>query len=93
MDAKDHKIVNTAEEICRDLEKMPQFRGEVVLDDRFERPPVKLKDASLIGYPYIVVLGEKFVNEGLIELQIRNREGTTKNYKTLQGLLDWFRQK
>ncbi|MGD9015238.1 MAG: proline--tRNA ligase [Candidatus Omnitrophota bacterium] len=44
----------------------------VLLDDRDERAGVKFKDADLIGIPLQVILGEKFLKQGMIELKIRS---------------------
>jgi len=47
----------------------------VLVDDRDERPGVKFNDADLIGCPYQVVIGEKNLSQGLMELKER-RTGT-----------------
>lgn len=47
---------------------------EVLLDDRNERAGVKFKDADLIGLPLRVVIGEKKVAEGKVELTQRGKE-------------------
>ncbi len=44
---------------------------EVVLDDRDERAGVKFKDADLIGYPVKVVVGKKFSESKVYEIQER----------------------
>lgn len=44
---------------------------EAVLDDRDERAGVKFKDADLIGYPVKVVVGRKFAESKVIEVQER----------------------
>jgi prolyl-tRNA synthetase len=44
---------------------------EVLLDDRDESAGVKFNDAELIGIPYIVVIGEKGIKKGIIELKNR----------------------
>jgi prolyl-tRNA synthetase len=44
---------------------------EVVLDDRDERPGVKFKDADLIGWPVQVVVGNKGLADGVIEVKLR----------------------
>jgi prolyl-tRNA synthetase len=44
---------------------------EVLLDDRDARPGVKLKDADLIGIPLRVVVGERGLKEGQVELKRR----------------------
>jgi prolyl-tRNA synthetase len=65
---KDNRQVDIAESIYNLL----QSTGiEVVLDDRPERAGVKFKDADLIGYPWRIVVGNKAVEKGKVEL--RNR--------------------
>lgn len=57
-----------AEELYRELLRAGI---DVIYDDRLERPGVKFKDADLIGYPARVVIGEKMVSEGLVEIKWR----------------------
>ena len=49
---------------------------EVLLDDRDERPGVKLKDADLIGVPWRVTIGKK-LGEGIVEVVDRRRKNKT----------------
>ncbi|KAI0553383.1 class II aaRS and biotin synthetase [Xylaria curta] len=44
---------------------------DLVLDDRDDSFPWKLKDADLVGYPVIVVLGRKWTSDRLCEVQCR----------------------
>jgi prolyl-tRNA synthetase len=44
---------------------------EVLMDDRDERAGVKFKDADLIGIPYRIIIGEKNLKGGLVELKER----------------------
>ncbi len=44
---------------------------EVLYDDRKERPGVKFKDADLIGIPVRVVVGQRGLAEGNVELSLR----------------------
>ncbi|KAI1868707.1 uncharacterized protein JN550_006282 [Neoarthrinium moseri] len=44
---------------------------DVVLDDRTESFPWKMKDADTVGYPIIVLLGRNWASEGLCEVQCR----------------------
>ncbi|UVI32692.1 proline--tRNA ligase [Paenibacillus spongiae] len=55
---------------------------EALLDDRDERPGVKLKDADLIGLPLRVVVGKSIV-EGLVELKART--GTVERVQAEQA--------
>ena len=45
-----------------------------LIDDRDHRPGVKFKDADLIGIPLRVVVGERGLKEGTIEVKWRNAE-------------------
>ncbi|GAB6273818.1 MAG: proline--tRNA ligase [Peptococcaceae bacterium] len=65
---KDSRQVDIAESIYNLLKSTGI---EVVLDDRPERAGVKFKDADLIGYPWRIVVGNKAVENGKVEL--RNR--------------------
>src|SRR5262245_1768708 len=44
---------------------------EVLWDDRDERAGVKFNDADLIGAPYQLVIGDKGLADGMVELKIR----------------------
>jgi prolyl-tRNA synthetase len=46
--------------------------ADVIVDDRDQRPGVKFKDCDLIGFPLRVVIGEKGVAAGTIELKWRD---------------------
>lgn len=46
--------------------------ADVILDDRDQRPGVKFKDADLVGFPLRVVIGEKGVASGQVELKWRD---------------------
>ena len=48
--------------------------ADVLLDDRPARPGVKFKDADLIGIPVRVVIGERGLNEGNVEIKKRTDE-------------------
>jgi prolyl-tRNA synthetase len=65
---------------------------EVLLDDRDQRPGFKFKDADLIGLPFRVVIGEKALNEGKVEVRTRKTGETAKVppddlLNTIAGLL------
>ena len=44
---------------------------EVLWDDRDERAGVKFNDADLIGAPFQVIVGDKGLAEGLLEVKTR----------------------
>jgi len=65
---KDARSMEVAEEFNAALEE----KGfEVLMDDRDERAGVKFKDADLIGIPYRIIIGEKNLKEGLVEVKER----------------------
>jgi prolyl-tRNA synthetase len=77
VNAKDQGSVDVAEEIYRALEE----KGiEVLMDDRDERAGVKFKDADLVGIPVRIIIGEKNLKEGLVELKDR-RTGAIERVK------------
>jgi prolyl-tRNA synthetase len=45
---------------------------EALWDDRDERAGVKFNDADLIGAPFQVIVGDKGLAEGLLEIKMRN---------------------
>ena len=51
---------------------------EVLWDDREERAGVKFNDADLVGAPFQVIVGEKGLAEGLIEIKTRRSGEKTK---------------
>ena len=68
VNVKDVKTMDTAEDMYTALEE----KGfEVLMDDRDERAGVKFKDADLIGIPHRIIIGEKNLKEGLVELKER----------------------
>jgi prolyl-tRNA synthetase len=59
-------------EATKSLEARMQEAGiDVLVDDREQRPGVKFKDADLIGIPLRVVIGERGLKEGTIEVKWR----------------------
>ena len=61
-------------ERAEQLEKALAAAGlDVLIDDRDQRPGVKFKDADLIGIPLRVVVGERGLKDGTIEIKWRNQ--------------------
>ena len=60
---------DAATDLCELLaESNHNLRGEIVLDDRWNaRLGMKLTETELIGYPFTVIIGRKYENEGLVE--------------------------
>lgn len=71
------KVFEIAEELYNSLR---EEGVEVLLDDRDLRPGVKFADADLIGIPYQIVVGEKGLAKGHVEVRER-RTGKVDNIK------------
>ncbi len=66
-------------EIAEDLYETLRQKGiPVLLDDRNDRAGVKFKDADLFGSPVYVVIGERNLKEGMVELRLRDRNEIEK---------------
>lgn len=59
-----------AKEIYEKLSK----NNEVLMDDRNESAGIKLKDADLIGCPIRIVISEKTIEQGSVEIKNRNED-------------------
>jgi len=83
LDPKQEEISSAAESLYWQL---LQEGIEVLYDDREERPGIKFKDADLIGIPYRVTIGKRFVEEG--EVEIRNRKDGQTQSLSLDRVMD-----
>lgn len=75
LNINDAKTMEIAEKFYSDLTE----KGfEVLMDDRDERAGVKFKDADLIGIPTQLVIGEKNLKDGLVEIKDRRTKEALK---------------
>ncbi len=75
LNMKDVKTSEVAEKFYKDLTE----KGiEVLMDDRDERAGVKFKDADLIGIPTQIIVGERNIKEGLLEIKDRRTKEMVK---------------
>ncbi|MFA7255297.1 MAG: proline--tRNA ligase [Candidatus Omnitrophota bacterium] len=70
----DEKVRDAAEKIYEELTKAGK---DVLYDDRDERAGVKFNDADLVGIPTQIVIGDRSLKEGKVELKSR-QTGETK---------------
>jgi prolyl-tRNA synthetase len=75
LNMNDKETVDVAEKLYKDL---GDEGFEVLIDDRPERAGVKFKDADLIGLPVHVIIGEKNLKNGLVEIRDRKTRETLK---------------
>ncbi len=90
LNPQNEDVGRAAEEIYREL----LDRGvDVLFDDRGERPGVKFKDADLTGIPIRVVVGQRGLAEGKIEMSLRrDREKHMVAREDAVGkVLEWTR--
>lgn len=76
--------------VCEQIYSSLQSNGfEVLFDDRNETAGVKFNDADLIGIPYQVIIGERNVKQGNIEIKERRsgRRETIEITKVVEFLL------
>ncbi len=82
LEAGNQKATDAAEKAYADL----QAAGvDVLFDDRDERPGVKFKDADLLGIPFQVRFGKKFLESGKVE--IKNRMTKTSSEADLTSIV------
>ncbi|KAB2892015.1 MAG: proline--tRNA ligase [Desulfobulbaceae bacterium] len=68
LDPRDEQIDTAARKLYAELVRQGV---EVLLDDRDERPGAKFKDADLLGIPYRITVGKKYLQGGMVELRSR----------------------
>jgi len=74
--------------VDRLYQKLVENKIAVFYDDRFESPGTKFADAELTGFPWQIIAGKSFQNEGKLELKIR-RTGE-KQELTLEQLIEQY---
>jgi len=68
INCKEENIRKTAENIYEELSKLGI---ETLLDDRDESAGIKFNDAELIGIPFSIVIGDRGLKKGIVEIKIR----------------------
>jgi prolyl-tRNA synthetase len=69
VNVKNAEVLKAAELIYAALKEL---KVETLIDDRDERAGVKFKDADLIGIPLRVVVGERNLKDGMVEIKSRS---------------------
>ncbi|MBL6735146.1 MAG: proline--tRNA ligase, partial [Shewanellaceae bacterium] len=70
------------------LYEVLQQHVDVLYDDRKERPGIMLNDMELIGIPYLIIVGDRSLDQGLIEL--KNRHTQEKSAMTVDQVIQFF---
>ena len=73
-----------------ELEKALESQGfSVLIDDRQEAAGVKFNDAYLLGNPYILIIGKKYLKDETIDLEVRKTK-ESKAFKK-EGLIKFLK--
>ncbi|WP_028110807.1 proline--tRNA ligase [Ferrimonas futtsuensis] len=79
---KSHRVQEAAEKL---YDELTAAGIDVLFDDRKERPGVMFADAELMGIPYSVVIGERGIDAGNLEL--KNRADGSKEDVAMDAVL------
>ncbi|MDB9783714.1 proline--tRNA ligase [Gammaproteobacteria bacterium] len=86
--AKELKIAEAANNLSKQLQSMGY---EVIVDDRKDGYGTKMKDAELIGIPVNIIIGNKFIESGEVELKHRNGQSSTNNITEITSIFEHFK--
>ena len=85
---KEPKIAKAANNLSEQLQSMGY---EVIVDDRKDGYGTKMKDAELIGIPVNVIIGNKFLESGEVELKHRNGQSSINNITEITTIFEHFK--
>ncbi|KAF9910764.1 hypothetical protein BX616_010778 [Lobosporangium transversale] len=70
--SEDERCITAAESIYDIVQKALKTKSGVIIDDRLDVTlGFKMKDAELIGYPWMIIIGKGFLRTGNVEVQHR----------------------
>lgn len=75
LNMKDVKTIEISEDLYR---RLRSANIDVLIDDRDARAGVKFKDADLIGIPTHIIIGEKNLRDGFIEVKDRKTRESSR---------------
>ncbi|MDN4504116.1 proline--tRNA ligase [Alteromonadaceae bacterium BrNp21-10] len=81
---KSHRIKEVAEKLYADLKAAGV---EVFFDDRKERPGVMFNDMELLGIPHTLVIGERNLDENVLEY--KNRRSSEKQTVAIDAVVEF----
>ncbi|WP_017445659.1 proline--tRNA ligase [Gayadomonas joobiniege] len=84
---KSHRIPDVANKL---YESAKAAGIDVLFDDRKERPGVMFNDMELIGVPNVIVIGERNLDEGLVEF--KNRQTGEKISLAIDEAIEFVKQ-
>ena len=85
---KEPKIAEAANDLGEQLKSMGY---EVIVDDRKDGYGIKMKDAELIGVPVNIIIGNKFIESGEVEIKHRNGQNSINNITEITSIFEHFK--
>ena len=85
---KSHRVAELAEKYYAELQ---EAGIEVLFDDRKERPGIMFADAELIGIPHTLVIGDRSLDNGVIEY--KERQSGEKQEVKIEEVIDFIKAK
>ena len=85
---KSHRVADLAEQYYAELKAAGI---DVLLDDRKERPGIMFADAELIGIPHTLVIGDRSIDNGVIEY--KDRASGEKQEVKIEEVIEFIKAK
>jgi prolyl-tRNA synthetase len=85
---KEPKIAEAANDLSEQLKSMGY---EVIVDDRKDGYGTKMKDAELIGVPVNIIIGNKYIESGEVEIKHRNGQNSINNITEITSIFEHFK--
>ncbi|MCW8995031.1 MAG: proline--tRNA ligase [Psychromonas sp.] len=85
---KSHRVAEAAEKCYAQLQ---EAGIDVLFDDRKERPGIMFADAELIGIPHTLVIGDRSLDNDMIEY--KNRQSGEKQEVKTEAVIDFIKAK
>ena len=85
---KEPKIAEAANDLSNQLKSMGY---EVIVDDRKDGYSTKMKDAELIGVPVNIIIGNKYIESGEVEIKHRNGQNSINNITEITSIFEHFK--
>jgi prolyl-tRNA synthetase len=85
---KSHRVADVADKLYNEL---LEAGVEVLFDDRKERPGVMFNDMELVGVTHTIIIGERNLDEQLVEY--KNRRSGEKEKLAIDSVTDFLKSK
>lgn len=85
---KSHRVAELAQ---RYYEQLQAAGIDVLFDDRIERPGIMFADAELVGIPHTLVIGDRSLDNGVIEY--KDRQSGEKQEVEIEQVIEFIKAK